>query len=240
MTPSARWPPLPTSSSHWKPGQELAVPATKTVTAQLASFAIIAQALGDIGLDDKAAGDLPGQVAQVLSDQVAVTELAGWLSHADRLVTVARGILYGAAGEAALKVEETTSFLTAAFSAADLRHGPIAIASNAPPVLAFAHPGPASEDVVQVVAELRAARGQRPSGRAGRRERPLLARLGPGGRGPGTGRCERSAAGALAGPGARARPGRAARPYEGHGHLTRRELRAGTEVAARLGGRRWR
>lgn len=136
-------------------GAELAVPATKTVTAQLASFAIIAQALGDIGLDDKAAGDLPGQVAQVLSDQVAVTELAGWLSHADRLVTVARGILYGAAGETALKVEETTSFLTAAFSAADLRHGPIAIASNAPPVLAFAHPGPASEDVVQVVAELR-------------------------------------------------------------------------------------
>ncbi len=49
-------------------GAELAVPATKTVTAQLAAFAIIAQALGDIGLDDKAAGELPGQVAEVLAD----------------------------------------------------------------------------------------------------------------------------------------------------------------------------
>lgn len=136
-------------------GQELAVPATKTVTAQLVAFAIIAQALGGIGLDDEVAGALPGQVADVIGDPGPVTELAGWLSDADRLVTVARGILYGAAGEAALKVAETTSLLTAAFSAADLRHGPIAIASSGPPVLAFAHPGPTSQDVVGVVTELR-------------------------------------------------------------------------------------
>ena len=137
-------------------GAERAVPATKTVTAQLTAFTIIAQALGEIGLDEKVAGALPVQVAQVLADPGPVTELAAWLRNADRLVTVARGILYGAAQEAGLKVEETTSLLTAAFSAADLRHGPIAIASKAPPVLAFAHPGPASKDVVDVVAELRA------------------------------------------------------------------------------------
>ncbi len=136
-------------------GPELAVPATKTVTAQLVAFAIIAQALGEIGLDDKAAAELPGQVAAVLADQLPITELTGWLRGTDRLVTVARGILYGAAWEAALKVAETTSFLTVAFSAADLRHGPIAMASNSPPVLAFAHPGPASGDVVEVVSELR-------------------------------------------------------------------------------------
>ncbi len=136
-------------------GPELAVPATKTVTAQLVAFAIIAQALGEIGLDDQTAAQLPEQVASVLADQVPIAELTGWLRETDRLVTVARGILYGAAAEAALKVAETTSFLTAAFSAADLRHGPIAMASNSPPVLAFAHPGPASRDVVEVVAELR-------------------------------------------------------------------------------------
>jgi glutamine---fructose-6-phosphate transaminase (isomerizing) len=136
-------------------GTELAVPATKTVTAQLAVFAMVAQALGEIGLDDTAAEELPGQVAAVLADSAPVTALAGWLRGADRLVTVARGILYGSAREAALKVEETTSLLTAAFSAADLRHGPIAIASSGPPVLAFAHPGPTSQDVAEVVGELR-------------------------------------------------------------------------------------
>jgi glutamine---fructose-6-phosphate transaminase (isomerizing) len=136
-------------------GQERAVPATKTVTAQLAAFAIIAQAFGDLGLDDKAAAALPAQVAEVLADTQPIEEVAAWLAGADRLVTVARGFLYGAACEVALKVEETTSRLAAAFSAADLRHGPIAIASNGPPVLAFGHPGPGLADVADVVRDLR-------------------------------------------------------------------------------------
>jgi glucosamine--fructose-6-phosphate aminotransferase (isomerizing) len=137
-------------------GPEQAVPATKTVTAQLAAFAIIAQALGDLGLGERAAAELPGQVAELLADPGPPAAVAQWLSDADRLVTVARGLLYGAAQEVALKVQETTSRFTAAFSAADLRHGPIAIASNGPPVLAFCHPGPASEDMADVVKELRA------------------------------------------------------------------------------------
>jgi len=141
-------------------GRENAVPATKTVTAQLAAFAIVAQAFGDLGLDQRAAAALPQQVAEALSDSGPVEELALWLAGYDRLVTVARGFLYGAAGEVALKVEETTSRLAAAFSAADLRHGPIAIASNGPPVLAFAHPGPALADVADVVKELRARGAQ--------------------------------------------------------------------------------
>ena len=136
-------------------GQERAVPATKTVTSQLAAFAIVAQALGDLGLDDRAAAELPGQVQEVLADPVPAMTLAQWLEGADRIVTVARGLLYGAAREAALKIEETTSRFTAAFSAADLRHGPIAIAANGPPVLAFAHPGPAYADVADIVVELR-------------------------------------------------------------------------------------
>ena len=68
---------------------------------------------------------------------------------------MARGYLYGAAAESALKVEETTSILSTAFSAADLRHGPIAIASTGIPILAFAHPGPAAEDVQDLVVDLR-------------------------------------------------------------------------------------
>jgi len=136
-------------------GQELAVPATKTVTAQLVAFAIIAEALGTVGLSDAAAADLPGQVEEVLGDRAPAEDLASWLRGSDRLVTVARGLLYGAAREVALKVAETTSFVTTAFSSADFRHGPIAIASSGAPVLAFAHPGPASEDVLEVVAELK-------------------------------------------------------------------------------------
>ncbi|HTV10912.1 MAG TPA: SIS domain-containing protein [Acidimicrobiales bacterium] len=136
-------------------GRERAVPATKTVTAQVAVFATIAQAFGDLGLEARAAERLPGQVGEVLADLSPVEGLAEWLASSDRLLTVARGLLYGAAQEVALKVEETTARLTAAFSAADLRHGPIAIATSGAPVLAFVHPGPAASDVSDVVGDLR-------------------------------------------------------------------------------------
>jgi len=140
-------------------GEEQSVPATKTVTAQLVVFSMIAQALGDLGLDH-AFETLPDLVADVLADAEPPEQLAAWLEDASRFATVARGLLYGAAAEAALKIEETTSLFASAFSAADLRHGPIAVASTGIPILAFAHPGPASKDVLELVAELD-ARGAR-------------------------------------------------------------------------------
>lgn len=136
-------------------GPELAVPATKTVTAELAAFALIAQAVGDVGFGPQVRDELPGQVAAVLEDPAPAGEVAGWLAGQTKLVAVARGLLYGAAAEAALKVEETTSLFAAGYSAADLRHGPIAVASTHLPVLAFAHPGPAMADIVELAADLR-------------------------------------------------------------------------------------
>ena len=129
-------------------GPERAVPATKTVTAELAAFALIAQAAGDVGFGPQVRDRLPGQVASVLggSGPRPPTWPGGWRAGT-RLVTVARGLLYGAAAEAALKVEETTSLFATGYSAADLRHGPIAVASTHLPVLAFAHPGPAAADL---------------------------------------------------------------------------------------------
>ena len=136
-------------------GEEKAVPATKTVTAEIVAFAMIAQAVGDVGITDRDWVALPGQVAEVVADREPCRALASWALAADRLATVARGYLYGAAAESALKVEETTSILATAFSAADLRHGPIAIAPTGIPILAFSHPGPAAEDVQDVVVDLR-------------------------------------------------------------------------------------
>jgi glutamine---fructose-6-phosphate transaminase (isomerizing) len=51
-------------------------------------------------------------------------------------------------------VEETTSLFATGYSAADLRHGPIAVASTGLPVLAFAHPGPAAADLAELAADL--------------------------------------------------------------------------------------
>ena len=80
--------------------------------------------------------------------------MAGWLAGQTRLAAVARGLLYGSAAEAALKIEETTSLFATAYSAADLRHGPITVAATGLPVLAFAHPGPAAADVAELARDL--------------------------------------------------------------------------------------
>ena len=77
------------------------------------------------------------------------------LGGASRLLTTARGLLYAAALEAALKLKETTGVHAEALSAADLRHGPIAVADSATPVLAFSGGGPAGADIDDLAAELR-------------------------------------------------------------------------------------
>ena len=134
-------------------GEERAVPATKTVTAEMASFALLAAAAGD-DPGDEAWDHLPRQVAEVLADVEPIRRLSDWLVDARRLVTVARGPMSGAAEETALKLQETSSLLAMAFSAADLRHGPIALASSGIRVLAFAHPGPAAADILGLCGEL--------------------------------------------------------------------------------------
>jgi glutamine---fructose-6-phosphate transaminase (isomerizing) len=119
------------------------------------AFALIAQAVRDIGFGPQVRDRLSGQVAAVLDDPGPAAEVAAWLAGRTRLAAVARGLLYGAAAEAALKIEETTSLFATAYSAADLRHGPIAVAATGLPVLAFAHPGPAAADVAELARDLR-------------------------------------------------------------------------------------
>lgn len=59
-------------------GIERAVPATKTVTAELVAFALLAQAVRDIGFGPRVREQLSGQVAAVLDDPGPAGEVAGW------------------------------------------------------------------------------------------------------------------------------------------------------------------
>src|SRR5438045_7833646 len=64
--------------------------------------------------------------------------------------------MYGAALETALKIKETCSLLADGYSAADLRHGPIAAVTRGLPVVALCTAGPALADVLSLVEEMRA------------------------------------------------------------------------------------
>jgi glucosamine--fructose-6-phosphate aminotransferase (isomerizing) len=137
-------------------GPERAVPATKTVTGELAAFAIIGAALGRVPFTRGELDGVPEWVQTVLDDPAPVAAAAQALADTAQLIIVARGYLYAAALETALKIEETCSLFADGYSAADLRHGPIAAVTRGFPVVAMCAPGPAYSDVASLVDELRA------------------------------------------------------------------------------------
>lgn len=136
-------------------GEERAVPATKTVTGEFTAFAIIASALGRTPFTRGELDAVPGWVQAVLADPHPVAAAAEALVGASRLIIVARGYLFPAALETALKLKETCSLFADGYSAADLRHGPIAAVTRGLPVVAMCAPGPALSDVMSLIDELR-------------------------------------------------------------------------------------
>ena len=86
--------------------------------------------------------------------------VANSLTHAERILTVARGLHLCTAIESALKIAETTYTTTQAFSSADLLHGPIASVAAWTPCLLFAPKGK-TESVMGEVGEKLRARGAR-------------------------------------------------------------------------------
>ena len=79
---------------------------------------------------------------------------AGW----SRLAVVGRGVAYGTAFEAALKLSELTGVIAAPWSSADFMHGPIAIVEPGFPILAIAPSGP-TVDGMRELLEAAGARG---------------------------------------------------------------------------------
>jgi glucosamine--fructose-6-phosphate aminotransferase (isomerizing) len=148
-------------------GDERAVPATKTVTAQLAAFAVLAEAVARDGAGrgrlpwDAAAWDaLPGAVSEVLADVAPVGAAAEAVGAAQGLVAIARGLLLGAALEAALKLKETTGILAEGASAADFLHGPIAVVRRELPVLTLSAGGATAADVEEFAGAARERGGR--------------------------------------------------------------------------------
>jgi glutamine---fructose-6-phosphate transaminase (isomerizing) len=136
-------------------GPEHAVPATKTVTAQLAAFAILAHALGEPPWAEEAWEAVPRAQAEVLAGDVAAAGEA--IAKSGNHVQLGRGFLFAVALEGALKVAETTGLASQGFSVADFLHGPIAIAHERTTVVAYSAPGPVAKDVREAARRARDA-----------------------------------------------------------------------------------
>ena len=129
-------------------GEELAVPATKTYTTQLAAMAVLALSLqeggsgaeppGGAGIRAGALRGVPGAVAAMLEVAPAAEALAERLVEVGTLVVSGRGYAYSTALELALKLKETCYLTAVGLSYADLVHGPIAVVDQDTPALLVA------------------------------------------------------------------------------------------------------
>jgi glutamine---fructose-6-phosphate transaminase (isomerizing) len=137
-------------------GEERAVPATKTFTAQLAAMALVAEALGPVPFGDGDWERLPAMVEEVLGDTAPAERVAEQLDGVDELACVGRGYLMCVALEAALKLREAAGVRAEGWSAADFRHGPLTVAGPGLPTLAVSASGPAAADVAALAEQLAA------------------------------------------------------------------------------------
>jgi glutamine---fructose-6-phosphate transaminase (isomerizing) len=146
-------------------GTEASVPATKSFTAEIVAFGLIAEALGGEAFTAAEWSAVPAAVEQLLADPEPATRAAGELANVGGVVCLARGYLLCVALEAALKLREAARVRAEAWSAADFRHGPVAVTGPDLPLLAISAPGPAAADVAELADGL--ARGGTPVLRLG-------------------------------------------------------------------------
>ncbi|MCJ2184968.1 SIS domain-containing protein [Novosphingobium sp. 1949] len=119
-----------------KAGPERSVAATKSYIAALVALAAM---VGHWSEDAALLGALEGLSAG-LGEAVgrAPFGLVDLLGSAANLFVIGRGYGFGVAQEAGLKLKETCGLHAEGFSAAEVRHGPMAIVNAGFPVLGFA------------------------------------------------------------------------------------------------------
>ena len=157
-------------------GPERSVAATKSFVASLALLALLAATWARDGALERSVRDLP--------DDLPVAFDRDWSSAMPHLVAarsmfvLGRGFSLAVAQEAALKLKETCALHAEAFSAAEVRHGPMTIVGKGFPILGLAT-SDAAGDGVCGLAGLLAERGALvdvadPAGRPGAASLPAF------------------------------------------------------------------
>ena len=127
-------------------GPEIAVASTKAYTAQIATLAFLAKAVGDANASEKSAAfDLVHElslVAQSIESTLSEKELIdnkvhGLLETTRNAFYIGRGQDYYVAMEASLKLKEISYIQCEGFAAGELKHGTISLIEDGTPVLAL-------------------------------------------------------------------------------------------------------
>jgi glucosamine--fructose-6-phosphate aminotransferase (isomerizing) len=122
-------------------GEERAVAATKTYTAQLTALALLSCSLGDDPDRLEALRRVPLAVEGALDREELIADAAERYRYMETCVVLGRGYNYATAFEIALKLKELNYLIAEPYSSADFMHGPIAVIGSGFPALVVAPNG---------------------------------------------------------------------------------------------------
>ncbi len=149
-------------------GQEIGVASTKTMTNTVVTLYLLAVHLakmrGQISAAEEQAAatelsTLPGKLSRLLENSAKYAEIAAGLSGKQHLLYLGRGGMFPAAMEGALKMKEIAYIHAEGYAAGEMKHGPIALISDAMPTIALAPAGPLQEKMVSNISEVKARGG---------------------------------------------------------------------------------
>jgi glucosamine--fructose-6-phosphate aminotransferase (isomerizing) len=148
-------------------GPEVAVASTKALTNMFLGFSLLALQLGrvrDLSIADGKrliAGltRLPGQIEEILGREQEFAEVARTLADAESLFFVGRVRGFPVAREGAQKFKEISYRHAEAYQTSELKHGPLALISEAVPTVAIVADDELTDRNVGALHEIAARRG---------------------------------------------------------------------------------
>ena len=148
-------------------GPEIAVASTKAFTSQLTAlylFALLIARMRDMSYEQglvfiDALEAVPEQVRAILERHAEVEALAKKYAHAEDFLFLGRGINYPVALEGALKLKEISYIHAEGYSAAEIKHGPIALINESTPSLVIIPDDGLREKVISNMKEIKARKG---------------------------------------------------------------------------------
>ena len=144
-------------------GPEIGVASTKAFTSQLMVLACLAlhcaRQRGTIDAAEearlaKALTEIPGKIAEVLSEERIYEAIAQQIMHAKDVLFLGRGSSFPIAMEGALKLKEISYIHAEGYAAGEMKHGPIALIDENVPVIVCAPSGPLFEKTLSNVQEV--------------------------------------------------------------------------------------
>ncbi|MDF0605768.1 glutamine--fructose-6-phosphate transaminase (isomerizing) [Neisseriaceae bacterium TC5R-5] len=154
---------------YTRAGAEIGVASTKAFTTQLVALFALAVTLGKLQGNISAADEaryldelrhLPGSVQHALNLEPQIKAWADKFANKANALFLGRGLHYPVALEGALKLKEISYIHAEAYSAGELKHGPLALVDENMPVVVIAPNDALLEKVKSNMQEVRARGGE--------------------------------------------------------------------------------